>query len=249
MNCRQRADTIIIGRYWCLVVVVLVWWIISAVILIVLILFPFTSVRIHLIYRRKAEKDHLELHFRLFFGWIRFRIQVPSLKWQKSGVNLQSEEKGNLPGREPRRQKTRVTWRKILNMRRRFVRLQRRILQLNATLMETGRRFMSRVVCERLEWETWIGTGDAASTGMVTGMIWGVKYTLIGFVGSHIRWEKAPQIEVQPRFNSERIETCLESIFRFRIGHAILAVIHLLVGLLQNQKGGEGSWQNTRFKV
>ncbi|QKI82015.1 DUF2953 domain-containing protein [Kroppenstedtia eburnea] len=227
----------------------LVWMILSAVILIILILFPFTSVRIHLIYRRKAEKDHLEFRFRLFFGWIRFRIQVPSLQLQGSGVTVRSKEKGNMPGSEPRRQKLRITWRKLRNLRHRFARLQQRILQLNETLMEAGRRFMSRVVCERLEWETLIGTGDAASTGIVTGMIWGVKYTLIGFAGSHIRWEKAPRIEVQPLFNTERIETCLESIFRFRIGHAILAVIRLLVRLLQNQKGGEGSWQNTRFKA
>lgn len=228
---------------------VLVWMILFGVILIILILFPFTSVRIHLIYRRKAERDHLEFRFRLFFGWIRFRVRVPSLQLRGAEMTVRSKEKGNVPGSGTRHQKSRITWRGIRKMRHKFAQLQQRIVQLNEVLLETGRRFMSRVVCERLEWETFIGTGDAASTGIVTGIVWGVKYTLIGFAGSHIRWEKAPQIEVQPLFNSERIETCLESIFRFRIGHAILAVICLLVRLFQNQKGGEGSWQNTQFKA
>ncbi len=177
---------------------VLVWMILFGVILIILILFPFTSVRIHLIYRRKAERDHLEFRFRLFFGWIRFRVRVPSLQLRGAEMTVRSKEKGNVPGSGTRHQKSRITWRGIRKMRHKFAQLQQRIVQLNEVLLETGRRFMSRVVCERLEWETFIGTGDAASTGIVTGIVWGVKYTLIGFAGSHIRWEKAPRLRFNP---------------------------------------------------
>ncbi|MDA8352033.1 MAG: DUF2953 domain-containing protein [Firmicutes bacterium] len=225
----------------------LIWKILLTAILVILVIFPFTSVRIHLVYRRKEEKDHLEIGFRLFFGMIRFRTVIPSFHFDQNGILFQPELKTKdteKPGK-----KQRFNLQKIRRYLAKINQFRRQIVSFQEIVSEVNRRFLKHVVCEQLIWKSAVGTGDAASTGVVTGIFWGIKSTLIGFAGSYIRWQEAPRLDIEPLFHSEKIETTLDSIIRFRVGHAILAVIHLLIRMIRNSKGGEGNWQSTRFKA
>ncbi|PTX50858.1 Protein of unknown function (DUF2953) [Melghirimyces profundicolus] len=221
-----------------------IWKVPLMVFLGLLVIFPFTSIRIRVQYRRKGEKDHLELGWRLLFGLLRFRTVIPSFWLNWKGVSFRTEQEDRETAH-----KRRISLRMVRRFWSERSWIRRQIVSFHEIVTETYRRFLRHVVCERLVWNSRIGTGDAASTGVVTGIVWGVKTTLVGFTSPLLRWTDPPRLDVHPLFHEEKIETELDSIFRFRIGHAILAVIHLLIGMMRHKKGSEENWRNTQFRA
>ncbi|WP_185955987.1 DUF2953 domain-containing protein [Melghirimyces algeriensis] len=225
----------------------MIWKLLLGAILIILMIFPLTSVRIQVRYWRKEEKDHLEVYVRLFWGLIRFKSTLPSFRLDQTGVSFWREQDTRQVS--DAKKKGRISLKNIKQFRAKLSRIRRQIASFNHITLEVSRRFLRHVVCERLRWDTSVGTGDAASTGVLTGVIWGVKTSLVGFAGSYIRWACPPRLNVQPLFNNDKVETTLDSIIRFRIGYAIVAVIRLLIRFVRNNKGGEEGWQSTQFKA
>ncbi|WP_169713534.1 DUF2953 domain-containing protein [Paludifilum halophilum] len=208
----------------------------------VLLLFPFTSLWIHVAYRRSGEDDQLTLRFLWLWGLIRFRYRVPMEDISRKGLNVR--EKMDTNARDKGKTlRDRINWAAVKRARKQWAFLRENIVYLTGVI----RRFLSRIVCERFTWYTEIGTGDAAETGVVTGLVWGIKSSFIGVAGSHIRWDRSPDIDVEPRFNEKLLHTDLDCIIRFRIGYAILAVIRLFTRM--RRKGSEGKWQNTLSKA
>lgn len=96
---------------------------------------------------------------------------------------------------------------------------------------QTLRWFLSRVTCEKLVWQTRIGTGDAAEAGVLTGVVWTVKSSLVGWISQYVNWRRPPELYVDPQFQAPVLETHIHSIIHFKIGHAIIAIKRLLFHL------------------
>ncbi|MFL6557812.1 MAG: DUF2953 domain-containing protein, partial [Bacillus sp. (in: firmicutes)] len=88
--------------------------------------------------------------------------------------------------------------------------------------------FFRKVSIKKLDWDTLIGAGDAAHTGMITGAIWALKGSIIGIISHYLRLREVPKVTVTPHFQAAVIQTRLTCIIQFRIGHAILAGLKLI---------------------
>lgn len=89
----------------------------------------------------------------------------------------------------------------------------------------------------RFNWATIVGCSDAALTGIATGLLWGVKETLLRFFLGGYRFTPAkPRIAILPRFRRPGWETMLDCIFAVQVGHIILAS---LKGFIYSMMGGE----------
>lgn len=211
------------------------------ILLVILILIPFTTLSIRFQYRRGGSDDELGLTVRWIGGLIRFHYSVPLLKREERGFAVRQELQTG-KGKTLTAKRRRITPATIRRSQKRFQALRRRVRDLHDTL----RRFLRHVTCERLEWVTTIGTGDAAETGVLTGMAWAIKTTLVSVAGRHVRWERPPALNVRPSFEERRLESNLLCIVRFRLGHLILAVTRLYLNM---RKGSEGTWRNTPFRA
>lgn len=212
------------------------------ILLVLLILIPFTTLSIRFQYRREGADDELGVTVRWIGGLVRFHYSVPLLKRTERGDLAVRQELRTGKGKTLTVKKRRITPETILRSQKRFRVLRRRVRDLN----ETMRRFLRHVTCERLEWATTIGTGDAAETGVLTGMAWAIKTTFVSVAGRHVRWERPPALNVRPSFEERRLESNLLCIVRFRLGHLILAVTRLYLNM---RKGSEGTWRNTPFRA
>jgi hypothetical protein len=225
-----------------------VFWIVLMVIgglLLLLLLLSFTSVRIEFLFKREKGDDRGEVKVRALFGLIRYRVEIPQIVWR--GLEDGVEAKGNVEGDS---ETTKVVKRKKgfeINPRtiRKAEKQFQEMLEHFVNLRLTVRWFLSKVTCEGLTWVTRIGTGDAAEAGFLTGMAWGVKTTLVGVLGSYIRWERPPELHIDPDFHRAVLETHFHSIIRFKVGHAILVAKRLFV----TRKGRIRKWQSIPFKV
>jgi hypothetical protein len=111
------------------------------------------------------------------------------------------------------------------------------------TIVSWLKRTLSRVHCVKLVWDSRIGLGDAAETAIVSGWLWGIKNTCLGYVFKYMDLATKPIFSVQPDFNKTKFTTELDCIVKIRVGYAIFAAIVLIAKLLRI-KGGSKRWQN-----
>ncbi|TGU50333.1 DUF2953 domain-containing protein, partial [Mesorhizobium sp. M00.F.Ca.ET.186.01.1.1] len=74
-------------------------------------------------------------------------------------------------------------------------------------LLPLIRDLCKQIHCTKLEWHTLLGTGQAAETGAITGVIWGVKSLIVGVLSHSISLRTMPALSVQPVWNDAVIQT------------------------------------------
>ncbi|MGF9963504.1 DUF2953 domain-containing protein [Bacillus rhizoplanae] len=94
--------------------------------------------------------------------------------------------------------------------------------------------FLQKVKIKNWRWRSQIGTGDAASTGVVIGYVWSVKGMIVGTTGHYMDIIGAPQLEITPIFQGKTVASHCELTVSFRIYRAVKTVIRLFV-LLKKQ--------------
>lgn len=203
----------------------------------------FSHIRIEMIFKREQGNDRGEVMIRALGGLLRFRVKIPKVDWKgpDEGVEVKSELDSATTAMN-KKKGFQIDERKIRKARKLYQESLERIIDLK----EIMRKFLSKVTCEQLVWGTTVGTGEASETGVLTGVVWGVKTTLLGFFSGYIQWKQPPQLNVHPVFNRAIIETHFHGIFRFRLGHAILGINRIIFHL---RRGRERNWQSTPFKA
>ncbi len=91
---------------------------------------------------------------------------------------------------------------------------------------------------ENLSFHLLYGTGDAASTGILYGVISGLVYGLVGAVSNSKRLKKS-DIIITPDFTASAFDTSGECIARLRNVHIIVIAVKLFKLLLKIKKGKE----------
>ncbi|WP_053218902.1 DUF2953 domain-containing protein [Virgibacillus senegalensis] len=81
--------------------------------------------------------------------------------------------------------------------------------------------FISKVSIHQLSWKSKLGLADARATGIAAGAGWGIKYSLVAWIRSHVKRISGEEIEIQPLFQQKNLYTEAECNFSFRLGKAI----------------------------
>jgi hypothetical protein len=219
-------------------------WIITLIIIFGLILFLLilifiTKLTITISLYHGNDNDHFTIKFRAWFGLIKYKVEVPMVKVDDDGPNLVFEEKTEKGKEGKGKEKDKLkkeTPEEILTSIKDF----RELLEHVAGLHRIVRHFLSKIKVYDVQWQTVFGTGDAASTGTMTGLIWGAKGSMIGVVSGYMKLQSMPQLAVIPSFQKAIIQTDFSCIITFRVGHAILAGFKLI----KYWKGGKPNFQS-----
>ncbi|WP_158595068.1 DUF2953 domain-containing protein [Oceanobacillus piezotolerans] len=76
-----------------------------------------------------------------------------------------------------------------------------------------------------LHWSTSLGTGEASSTGIVTGSVWTMKSSVIGLLCNKLINQCQPFIAVNPNFGQEEFQTRLSCMVSIKLGKAIRTIL------------------------
>ncbi|WP_085991684.1 DUF2953 domain-containing protein [Oceanobacillus senegalensis] len=93
--------------------------------------------------------------------------------------------------------------------------------------IEALHSLLGKTKLHELSWSTLIGTGEASSTGVVSGAIWTMKGTLVGYLAEKFILMCNPTIQVNPKYQQEYIQTNLDCMVSIRIGKAIQAILQI----------------------
>lgn len=97
--------------------------------------------------------------------------------------------------------------------------------------------FLKKVKINSWKWQSQIGTGDAASTGIVTGYAWGTKGMAAGALGQYMHIVDIPEFEITPVFQGKGFASKCELTASFHIYRAIKAGVTLLMFMRKQRSG------------
>ncbi|MFB6467687.1 DUF2953 domain-containing protein [Cytobacillus sp. Hz8] len=211
--------------------------IVFMIFLILFILIIVTKLKVIVDFYHGQDNDDLKIEFKAWFGLIRYKIHVPLVKLDAESKSIISKEKTSIgPDAKQDKKTNKFTSKDLFNSLHDTKVLLHHVIGFHKII----RKFLHKVKLKNLEWETEIGVGDAAYTGMLIGAIWGIKGSIIGIFSNYMRLMDMPKLSVQPNFQKAISQTRFQCMFQFRIGQAMFAAIKLV----KYWKGGKPNFKS-----
>ncbi len=198
---------------------------------------------IRLEYRRKAADDFVRLEVYLLSRLLAYHTTIPMIQIIKHrGLPwLESELK---TGRDTIKTRSRREQRFVaktadiyLHHPLKWRRIIREVNLLFDLYRSFARRIKKAMLCEKFTWRTACGCGDAALTGMVTGLLWAAKSEALIFLRRRLNFTARPVVRVRPIYDAALLEVEFECIFTLRVGNVINAAWGLLHFPVKGVKG------------
>lgn len=201
--------------------------IVAIAVMVLFLLAAFMKLSVTVVFRHRQDDDEYKIVVRTLFGLIRYTIHIPLIKLETEseapGVAfIHKKGMGETRGREEKKGKW--TPKKIADFFRKVKQFWEHVIDFH----EIMKQFWRHVTITKWEWKTNIGTRDAASTGLLVGLGWSLKYAIIGAARRYMNMKTTPVIAIVPVYDRAVSETSFLCMFHFRIGHAMVAGLRVI---------------------
>lgn len=204
----------------------------------------FSPIKIQIQVHKQGKNDEVIIDFWFLYQLFHLRKMIPMIAIESihEGTKFKTETKVSMVSElEPK--KDRLTPEKVTHWNKQY----HRFLKHVTDFYEVMKRFLSHVHIDKLYWQSQVGTGEAMETGLLTGVVWSIKGSILGIISKYIILTKDPILVVEPNFQQRVFRTNFECIISFRLGHVILTGIRIILKFL---KGGGKRWlENIPFRA
>lgn len=209
------------------------------VVLIVILMVLLSFIRGEFYFSRVKDNDTLSVEMRALFGLIRYRYVIPIIQFKgfTKGILIKSEVVTKAEAKLKDESKDHITKEKVIS----FYKEAKDALVHTLSLYDWMKQTLAKVQCTELKWITRVGIGDAPETAITTGMIWGIKSSLLGFTMRYVQLKATPRIDVIPQFNEKVFSTEVRVAGRIRVWHVMFAGVRLMARA-SKVKGGIRTW-------
>ncbi|WP_340024491.1 DUF2953 domain-containing protein [Paenibacillus sp. FSL K6-1096] len=221
-------------------------WLAIPLILLLLVLLMFllvlaSSIHFHFRACRKGKDDRIEFDIKAVFGLVKFHYEVPILVFEnlERGIKVHIEQSGIAPVKRDSDEEAQVDKEAVTD----WLKNVRIALKATKGLNKWFRDTLSHIEISTFDWSTDFSLGDAAATATAAGALWGMKWTMIGFVSQRVRLLKAPRMFVAPVFRDE-FSFATEAVCKGKLsaGYALYSGL-LLLRRASKIEGGLGRWK------
>ncbi|MEC1439582.1 DUF2953 domain-containing protein [Bacillus sonorensis] len=206
----------------------------------------FMKIRVSVEYLHTNDDDRLTINIRTGFGLLRIKKDIPMIKVNQKDMSVNVKERTKTAA-DRKQKKRKVGYQNVLENGRQIKNVVKQIVNLTPIVL----KFMKHIHVTKMEWTSVLGLPDAALTGIATGAAWSVKSATAAILDQVFCFDRRPEYQVIPVFNSPFSKTHLTCIFHFRVGHAITAAFRIVVnwkgkmrGLFKLPKHLSGSTKN-----
>ncbi|GIN57741.1 hypothetical protein J8TS2_20600 [Lederbergia ruris] len=88
-------------------------------------------------------------------------------------------------------------------------------------------QFLIKIKMNQFEWKTIIGLGDAADTGIASGIIWSIKGSFVSWLRNYLSFYKNPNLSVQANYQQTTFESNFQCMMKIKVGNAMLTAYKL----------------------
>jgi hypothetical protein len=214
-------------------------WIVVLVVLGLILAIGASYIRVDFSFSRQLHNDQLCVDIHALYGLVKYRMNIPIIEFKSlsKGVLVHSKTVNSNSDKMLDHRKEHITKDRIVD----FYEKAKLLVQNTMSLYGWLKKTMLRVECTKLTWTTKVGIGDAPETAIMTGVIWGMKSSLLGFIMSYVQMKTKALIEVAPQYNQPHFSTQCLFAGRIRLVYALWAGIQLVIRIAK-VKGGLRKW-------
>lgn len=111
---------------------------------------------------------------------------------------------------------------------------------------DLGKELLNLLRIHDIKWTTTLGLEEAPLTAFATGMVWTLKYNLIGRLMDYLKGMERPTVDVRPAYQKFMFQTHIKCMITFRLGKAIHAAYRIAKIRKRRQVG---KCQNIQYKA
>ncbi|MBB5324483.1 hypothetical protein HNQ34_001580 [Anoxybacillus tepidamans] len=199
--------------------------VIVAMIPVLFIFFMCMKLSITIFFQHAQDDDECRITTKALFGLVRYTVRIPLIKIDKQSPGIVVAHKETVKNvSESSLKRTKYNPREIIHSFKEAKEFAQHVVHLHVIV----RKFLSHVSVTKLEWQSKIGTGDAAETGMIVGIGWSLKYGLAALISKYMSLKTVPFLSITPSFQQAVSETKFICMIHFRIGHAMIAGMRIV---------------------
>jgi hypothetical protein len=200
-----------------------------ATIMICCLLF-FSKIYINVTYKRNGANDYISVNVYTVKKLVAYEMEVPvieivenkGLSWLESTIKtVQDQDKTHRKREERFMKKTAKLYGKHPQKLGHAIKEFHYYTQMYCRVID---KVLMSATCERFYWKTMYGTEDAASTGIITGLLWAGKAFIINRLKKHILCVEKPIIAVTPIFGRNQFDVDFQCIFSIKLGNVIKTI-------------------------
>ncbi len=199
-------------------------WMTFIIVVVVIVAALFSRIRIRVRYSRSGRRDQLVIVMQALYGLFHYQIIVPSIVIRGWSVIYSEQISGGLAGNKEQKEIRRRFGKGTI---RRHARAYRTILKSTRRFKVWTKKTLKKIECTRWRLDFRVGTGDAAATAVVTGLLWAVSGCASAVAGQLIQLKTSPHSQVAPNYSETEFTAVWEADFRIRLGVAFWAFIKL----------------------
>lgn len=223
----------------------MLWLWISLAFVVVIVIVMVSYVEIQGVHVYRATHRHVRYDVRALFGLVRLSFNIPIFKFKgfDEGFELDAQVGAQGANDNISDMKQQITWTKL----KEWYALSKLLMSHVDDFFEWLMASLARVKCTEFRWHTELGTGDAASAAMLSGVAWGMKSTVAGAICHTISLHTKPQMNVVVKFNETIFSTQL--IVTFKVRHVeLVRVPWTLFIRICKIKGGLNVWRKSMIR-
>lgn len=193
------------------------------ILLIIYIVFFWVEVKVALNYIHNEHGEWIIISFYTRDGFLRYEKEIPLLKKDGDKVRFKLVKGQSREMREGTGKRENLFLFDIFG-KYNSVKIY---LQDHSSLFESVRRYLNKKdVHVELSIKIWQGTGDAAQTGLLCGLIWAVAGILSSHITRYMKFIKK-KINITPCFDKRIFEVDASCIFHAKLVHIIVVLIKI----------------------
>ncbi len=195
---------------------------ICIVVLILISILLLSKITIHIEYYHTRENNQANIKIRLWRGLIHYskEVQMPNEKYQPDSYRESTYQQHN---ESNNRESSADGSLSMEDVQAAFQNLKDMLSQLRS-YQAPIKKFTSKIQMTDLQMEIHYGTGEASTTALAAGALWGLTGGVIAMISQYISLMIQPKIDIIPYFTIKQpFETKIECIARVRLAKTILA--------------------------
>lgn len=200
-----------------------------------------SSIHFHFRLCRLGKDDRIEFDIKAVFGLVKFHYELPALVFDslEQGIKVKLEKSGIAPVKMDSDKEEKIDRESVAE----WLKNLRTALKATRGLKKWLVGTLSHVRITKLDWSTDFSLGDAADTATAAGALWGMKWTMIGWLSRFVRLQRNPRMFVAPVFRDE-LSFSTEAVCTGKLsaGYAFYAGL-LLLRRVSKVEGGLGRWK------
>ncbi|WP_160033345.1 DUF2953 domain-containing protein [Paenibacillus sp. An7] len=213
-----------------------------AVIILLLILALLSNIHIEASIKTRNTQAKMEFRVKLVYGAVRFHYELPAERFEelkRQFAQLVADKLSDKKGDDGSQNDPSTNKRGKKGFNYQIKDLMKSAYALR--IWETND--FSQLHITKLVWQTRLGTEDVVTTSVLTGLLWGIKNTLLGWLSYKVTFTDGPNLKVKAIWEEKwSLDTLLE--FRayirfFRLMKIFRTISHSIV----NAHGGIWAWR------